>query len=280
MSVPIGSAPLVGRARELALLGGQLATVEVDASAVVLVSGDAGIGKSRLAAEVQAEAGRRGFLALQGHCFETDRNLPYAPILDLLLRSASGDAPEEVATVLGPTVGALLAVVPEAATQFTGVPPAPPLDPEQARRRLCGAFARAVADLAARRPVLLVVEDLHWGDEASLELLLYLLRRLPSRSVLALLTYRSDDPNPALAHTLAELDRARIATEVALPALSVAEMDVMLRAIFRQEQPVRGEFLEAIRELTGGNPFFIEEVLSSLILDGDIFYADGRWDRL
>jgi DNA-binding CsgD family transcriptional regulator len=94
-----------------------------------------------------------------------------------------------------------------------------------------------------------------------------------------LLTYRNDETNSNLTHFLAELDRERLATELALSRLSLSEVDAMLRAIFELARPVRAEFLDALYSLTEGNPFFIEEILKALITTGDIFYVDGVWDR-
>jgi predicted ATPase len=96
-----------------------------------------------------------------------------------------------------------------------------------------------------------------------------------------LITYRSDEVHPNLAHLLAELDRGHLAVEFSLPCLSQAEAEAMLRAIFSQSRPVRAEFLNVIYSLTAGNPFFIEEVLKALIVSGEIFYVEsqGIWNR-
>src|SRR4029079_16990672 len=94
-----------------------------------------------------------------------------------------------------------------------------------------------------------------------------------------LLTYRSDETPPGLAHFLAGLDRERLAVELRLPRLTPADVDAMLRAIFDLPRPVRAEFLEAIYALTEGNPFFIEEVLKALIAAGEIAPGDEGWDR-
>jgi DNA-binding CsgD family transcriptional regulator len=125
----------------------------------------------------------------------------------------------------------------------------------------------------------MVVEDLHWSDDASLEVLLALLRRSMHQPMLLLLTYRNDEASAGLTRLLAELDRERAITELVLRPLTRDEIDGMLRAIFNLAQPVRTEFLDAITALTEGNPFFIEEILKSLIAAGDIVYADGIWNR-
>ena len=127
--------------------------------------------------------------------------------------------------------------------------------------------------------MLLVVEDLHWSDDLSLEFLQYLARGVAPHALAMLLTYRSDEVQPRLRHVLAQLDRERLAQEVTLTPLTREEVGAMLRATFALQRPLRAEFLEAIYSLTEGNPFFVEEVLKSLVAAGQIFYTDGGWER-
>lgn len=279
MSPLAGPTPLIGRERELALLLDCVAAAGAGSGGVILLTGDAGMGKSRLVAEATTDAARRGFVVLRGSCFEPDRTLLYAPLLDLLHGLTAGQTSAEAARRLGSAADTLLALLPEYTPGAGRIGRGRAPDPEQAQRLVAQAFVRLVADLAAVWPVLIVVEDLHWCDEASLELFLVLARRLAVLPALLLLTYRSDEEHPAPVHFMAELERARLATEVLLSPLTVAEVETMLRAIFAQARPVREAFVAAIHALTGGNPFFIEEVLKSLIAVGDIFYAAGRWDR-
>ncbi|MFN8540529.1 MAG: AAA family ATPase [Thermomicrobiales bacterium] len=278
MSPPVGPTPLIGRGRELAAILARLAAAGGGAGGAMVLAGEAGMGKSRLVAEVLADAARRGFALLRGSCFEPDRTLPYAPLLDLLRGIVAGQSPAEATPRLGPGAQTLLALLPEFAPSVPDRPTTAP-DPEQDKQLILQAFARLVADRAAARPVLIVVEDIHWSDEASLDLFLAFARRIATQPVLLLLTQRSDEEHPALAHFLAELDRARLAAEVRLSPLSEAEVEALVRAIFAQDRPVRAEFVAAIHTLTEGNPFFIEEVLKALLASGDIFFAEGRWDR-
>jgi predicted ATPase len=113
----------------------------------------------------------------------------------------------------------------------------------------------------------------HWCDDLSLELLLHLARAIASQSVLLLLTYRSDETSPPLNRLLVHLDHERLAYELPLQSLPPAAVDSMIRSIFDQTHPISREFLDAIYSLTEGNPFFVEEVLKSLVVVDDIFYA-------
>ena len=162
---------------------------------------------------------------------------------------------------------------------LTVLPPLPSLDPEQEKRRLFTALTHVFLSQAAEQPLLLVVEDLHWSDDTSLELLQYVARRCATQPLLVLLTYRSDEVRPTLSHWLAELDREHLGQEVALNRLTRSETGAMLQSIFDLGRPVQAAFLDAIYTLTEGNPFFIEEILKSLIAAGEISYTDGVWDR-
>ncbi len=132
---------------------------------------------------------------------------------------------------------------------------------------------------ATRQPLLFIIEDLHWSDETSLELLLYLARCCRDLPVLFVLTYRSDEVSPELRHSLVEFDREHLAQDFSLQRLDRAGVDAMLQAIFAMHQAKHTGLLESIYLLTEGNPFFIEEVLKSLIATGEITDREGVWER-
>ncbi|MGH2557879.1 MAG: ATP-binding protein, partial [Thermomicrobiales bacterium] len=261
---------LIGRDAERAALRQAIAAALGGGGQTVVIGGEAGIGKSRLVVEAKAVAAARGFRVVQGACFQPDVTCPYAPILDLLRAYATADD-------LGPEASALHPLLPDLAP-LPATPP-PPLDPEQERRRLFAALVRVVLRLAERQPLLVVVEDLHWSDDVSLEWLHLLMRRGRSHPLLLLLTYRVDEPHPSLRHWLATLDRARLAQEIILAPLVADEVATMLQAIFALEQPAHAAFRDAIYDLSGGNPFAVEELLTSLVASGEIVYARGAWTR-
>ena len=183
---------------------------------------------------------------------------------------------------MGPFARELAPLLPDVVHLFpdlTVLPPLPSLDPEQEKRRLFVALTHVFLSQAAEQPLLLVVEDVHWSDDASLEFLQYFARRCATQPLLVLLTYRSDEVRPTLSHWLAELDREHLGQEVALNRLTRSETGAMLQAIFDLGRPVQSAFLDAIYTLTEGNPFFIEEILKSLIAASEISYTDGVWDR-
>ncbi|HEY8742180.1 MAG TPA: AAA family ATPase, partial [Chloroflexota bacterium] len=276
---------LVGRVAQVDLLLRLAERAWAGRGQTAVIGGEAGIGKSRLVAEVKArlrsrqEARGPAALILQGRCFEPDRVLPYAPLLDLLQSFVASCPPERIATYLGVSAVEVGELLPQL-SDFTPISAStgPAREIEQAMRLYHG-LAQFFFRIAARQPLLLVIEDVQWSDDTSLDFLLYLARRIESLPIFLVLTCRSDVAHAGMARLLAALERERLAIECLLTRLSVDEVDAMVRAIFELGRPVRAEFLEALAGLTEGNPFFVEEILKSLVTTGDIFFAQGAWDR-
>jgi DNA-binding CsgD family transcriptional regulator len=245
---------------------------------VVLISGEAGIGKSRLLASLEPEARARGFFVLRGACFESDRAVPYAPLLDLIRVFALESPRAVVAHCLAPAASELVGFWPELTSALGDVGPPPALDPEQSRRRLHLAVARAIDVLAKTQPVLIAFEDVHWSDEASLDLIRQLARSVSAQRVAIVLTFRVDEVEPPLERLLADFDRARVATDVSLARLAHGDVSTMVREILGARIPGADELTETLHALTDGNPFFVEEVMKGLVTSGDLSRAtDGTW---
>lgn len=284
LTQPVLCPTIVGRRQRLEALDIALREACQSSGRVALLSGEAGIGKSRLAHAARAMAEQREMIVLQGACFEITQPVSYAPLLDLLGGPLDPSTPASLAREIEANTRALIPFLPELAYSLPGsfagaeasetTPTLTALDPASARHRLFRALARYFTILAERRPLLLIVEDLHWGDEGSLEFLLSLARQVATRPILLLLTHRSDEMAPALQRLLAEFDRERCAIELPLAPLTLDETDEMLRAIFRLRRPPRAEFLRRLYDVTEGNPFFIEETLKALASSGAVFYAD------
>jgi DNA-binding CsgD family transcriptional regulator/Flp pilus assembly protein TadD len=279
---PVVCPVLIDRVNDLAALRALIDQAKSGRGQVVLLSGEAGIGKSRLVAEVRTEVLARDFLLVQGSCFPTDRAIPYAPLLDCLRSHLSGHSLALPAPAVQQIAQAFLPLLPDVGHVLPTIPPVSPLpslDPEQEKRRRFETLADFLTAQAVERPVCLIVEDLHWSDDTSLEFLHYLARRCSAHRLLLLLTYRSDEVRPSLRHFLAQLDRERLAQEIPLARLKREGVQAMLRAIFALPHTTRFELVDPIYTLTDGNPFFVEEILTSLISSGEIFYANGRWER-
>jgi len=264
---------IVGRTPYLEMLKQCLEEAQAGHGQALLITGEAGIGKSRLVAQTTTWANQIGLRVFHGNCFESDRVLPYAPIVDLLRAHLRSNSPES----LKPFASELARLVPEIQTHVPNIIPAPALEPAQEKQRYFQTLTNFIESAPAGS--LVIIEDLHWCDDSSLEYLLHFVHRISRLSCLLLLTYRNDELNPSLLHFLADLDHTRLARELTLHRLSREDVEVMIAAIFGQEQPIKPEFAEAIQSLTDGNPFFIEETLKALITSGDIYYGIGGWTR-
>ena len=279
---PVVCPVLIGRSGDLAALRTLVDQVKRGQGQVALMSGEAGIGKSRLIAEGKTYALAQGFRLLQGNCFPGDTSCPYAPLLDLLRTHFADRTETEIATELGPFVREFAQLIPDLVHELPGSAPLPlltPLEPEQEKRRIFEALTRWFTGLAAKQPILLVIEDVHWSDNTSLEWLHYLARRCAAHPLLLLVTYRSEEVHSNLSHWLTQLDRERLTQEFLLARLSRSDIDMMLRAIFAFPHSRKLELPDLLYTLTEGNPFFVEEILKSLIAAGEIFYEDDTWDR-
>jgi predicted ATPase len=251
---------LVGRASQLATLQLLVEQAKRGEGHLILISGEAGIGKSRLVAEVKTSTTSQGFLLLQGNCFPTDVTYPYAPLLDLLRSFFASHPAAPLGTELERLAHDLFPLLPELIPDQTM--PLLPLEPEQEKRRLFAVLANFFLRLSASSPLLLVIEDVHWSDSTSLDFLHMLARRTVSQPLLLLVTYRKDEMRTELSSWLAQLTRERLAHEVRITPLARNEVDKMLSAIFEERHTsfdmrrfLHGELLEALYTLTEGTPF-------------------------
>jgi len=238
----------------------------------VLVAGDAGIGKTALLRSFIAHAQPAREAVLVGECSETASARPFGPFVEIL-RAALATFPRDlVERSLQGHARDLVRLLPERTagqTQSSGTE----------RFQSHESFAMLFADLARSKPLVLVIEDVHFADPATLELLPYLARRLRGDRVLIVMTYRGDDLHRLhpLRPVLAELERSRQTTVVALRPLGASETSRMLQGALGLSQPPTGEFRRALNEVCEGNPFFIEEVLKTLAQRGDLVFRDGGW---
>jgi DNA-binding CsgD family transcriptional regulator/tetratricopeptide (TPR) repeat protein len=267
---------LIGRDAALSAAVNALDRARDAHGSTLLVSGEAGIGKSRLVRDLTTRAQANGFVILQGACFETDRAHPYAPILDLV-RVLSATSPALAAHYFAGAAGELVTLFPELRSIFPDAERHATRDPEEDRRRLFHSFADAIRALARVQPLLLVIEDVHWSDDATLDLMRHLARGIEAERIALVMTYRSDEIGPRLSRLLADFDRARCAADVALRPLGAGQVSAMLQAIFGTQPAFESGFVNALHGLTEGNPFFVEEVLKGLVVGGDLVQTDGTW---
>ena len=272
---------LVGRSRELATVIDAIGrSRESGGREVLLVAGEAGVGKSTLAAAAARAAWEQGAYVLFGHC-EEGLAAPYqffGEAFDHMVRHTPAAV---LADDLGPRAGELARLVPHLAEVLTDLPPPTTTDADTERYLLFAAVVQLVGALAARRPVLLVLDDLHWADEGSLLLLRHLMAAEPVDGLLVLATYRDNelvDAN-ALRDTLGALRRQGSVERIELGGLDGGGVVEYIEAAAGQDLDDDGRRLAAtLSRETDGNPFFVGEVLRHLRETGAIRRgADGRW---
>jgi transcriptional regulator with XRE-family HTH domain/tetratricopeptide (TPR) repeat protein len=263
--------PLLGRDDELAAIVTAIDAVTSGGSDVVLLAGEPGIGKTRLAQEATLHARQRGFLVATGRCYEQQSETPFAPVVEAFGRLYDA-APAAVRAEVAERWPALAPLLPDA------LPPVdlgPSDDPVARLHRAATAFVRALAE---RQPVAVLLDDLHWADRASVDLLTYLARHLTTGRVLLLGTYRDAEVGAAhpvrrLAHSLRREGRSR--------AIGVGRLarDDTARLITHHldDDEVSAELADLVHRHCDGNPFFTVELLGSLVDRGDLSRVDGAW---
>lgn len=261
--------PIIARQRELSLLRSALRRAEHGTAGAVLISGDAGVGKSRLLGELISEAGAVSGeppIVLTGRCLDTGENgLPYLAFAEAL-GQIIGD--ELAAVRARPALGRLLPGLSMPARPGPGpVAPLPTAGPKPehdvGQLQLFEAVVGLLAELTERRTVLLGIEDLHWADSSSRNLLSLLVARLRTQRLLVVATYRSDDLHRRhpLRQTLAELLRLPAVERIELAPLTAAEARELVAAL--AEQPMSERRLATMAERSEGNPFFAEELVAA-----------------
>jgi len=262
---------LVGRAAEVARLLARLDEAAAGQAVVALVSGDAGVGKTRLLTELTRLAGERGFTVLSGHCAELGDSVPYLPLADAL-RDATHPAPGT--RELSPLLDAL-ASRPVLSRLLPDQGEGEPADGDGsglARQRLFGAVLGLLAELADAAPVLLVLEDLHWADRSTRDLLTFLSRVLHRERIAVVGSYRSDDLHRRhpLRPVVAELLRLPAVTAVELGPLDPSAMAEHLTALAGHR--LEAAVLNGIVARADGNAYYAEELLSAAA-DGEALPA-------
>jgi DNA-binding CsgD family transcriptional regulator len=254
----VSSSNFVGRRAELAALEEKWKTSVNDQGAgVVLIAGEAGIGKSRLVAELAARLSEPS-LVLVGQCFDlADRALPFGPIVQVLRTLHRNLDHATLDAIVGPARDELAALLPE-----LGAPPREGIVSAALFEQLLGLFER----LSDRIPTLLVIEDLHWADRSTRELFAYLARSLRCASMVLVGTYRSDDLHRRhpLRALVAELDRSGTVERIDLRPFDLDELRELITSI-RGEEP-SAALVDRTFTRSDGNAFFAEELLT---LDDD-----------
>ena len=278
--------PLVGREQEMTFLRecwrGAVSRacrgMEAGQGRLVLFSGEAGVGKTRLVEEFANRLRWQGVRSLWGRCYEFERVLPYQPIAEALRTILPTLTPAELADLAPWTVAEVARLVPGITEHYPGLgaPASIPSDQEQAR--LFDGVARFLAGLSSHGALLIVLEDLHWASESTLQLIHYLVRHLARARALMVGTLRPEavDQQPPLQALQQQLNREGLCQPLGLSRLSPADVEAMVIEMSGAGEAVV-PLAQRLYQETEGNPFFLIEIVKALFEAGVVHLEGGAW---
>ena len=271
-----GRTPFVGRDAERAALRRHVDEANEGRGRLVVVVGPSGAGKTRLVEEVGTEAQERGLRFLVGRSHESGEHDPYLPLIEVVERVERALTPAAFRDLLGDAAPDVARIVPDLRRRHADLTPAADTPAHQERRQLFVSMREVLARLAATRPLVILLDDLHWADEPSLLLVEHLASQLPTMPVLLVATYSPEELTTArpLHRVLMTLLRRRLATSIPLAAFTGTEVADFLTAIAGSPPP--RALVDTLVATTAGNAFFLDEVTRDLIGSG-LLRDDGSW---
>ena len=271
---------MVGRDTEINTLRRSWSEASLGRGGMVLVSGEPGSGKTRLARELLDYACITGGTMLSGGCYELEAATPYLPFVEALRSWVHASSDDELRAAAGDSGAELARLARELERRIGPFPEGPTLSASEERLRLYDGVARCFFHLAGPSGLLLFIDDLQWADQASLSLLHYLVRLAGRERLLILGCYRDTDLDRS--HPLSEAldlwNRERAAVRVHLGRLGLEGTSAMVTVLLGDEC-ISEEFCAEIHRETDGNPFFIEEVVKTLVNEEQIVCECGEWKR-
>jgi DNA-binding SARP family transcriptional activator/predicted ATPase len=276
-----GQIPLVGREQELGFLADSWQAALRGGCGLLLVSGEAGVGKTRLVQAFADQQRWQGVRVLAGRCYEFERLMPYQPVAEALrslppvvAAAVSAALPEWIIAQVGRLAPELFRQAPA----LSGTASAPQGMQGEAQECLFEGVAQFLAQLAGQAPLLLVLEDLHWATDSTLQLLHYLVRNVTAQPLLIAGTLRTEAIPPA--HPLAtlgrRLERDGIARRLVLSRLSAAAVAALISQLSGEDESAAPLADRLYRE-TEGNPFYLIETIKALFEEGAIRVEGGVW---
>ena len=260
------SALFVGRNTEYGLLIGLIARLAAGTGYTVLIEGEPGIGKSRLLREVARYARAQDWPTLATNCYEIDRAMPYQPVIDLVTRALDRVSDVSLRTLAPVSLAELAALVPEVGERCPDLPQLSNDFPEARQARLSRAADQLIEVSRGGRPLILMVDDIQWADDASAQVFHLLARHAAQRPVLVICAYRDEevDSDERLAQRVESLRRDADARRVPLSRLGYADTERLIAALDEANLGAPG-LAERLHRETEGNPFFLISILQSLI---------------
>ena len=260
---------LVGREQEMTALRGCLSEALGGHGTLVVLEGEAGVGKTRLAVGVLQEAADAGATVISATCQAIEKNLPFAALADTLGRYLYRVPIEALHLLPTASLAQMAQIVPSLYDRIQGLPqPAaePVPTPEENRLRLIDGIVTFLATLARLRPLALFLDDLHWADADTLAVVSRLVQRLDELPLFLLLAYRSDDlpENEALATLLHAIRRQNSGQRLEVNRFGIEHVQRYVDLLMGRENVFGGELARLLFELTQGNPLFVAEMVRDL----------------
>jgi tetratricopeptide (TPR) repeat protein len=275
---PLYRRTFVGRENEVRQLQQAFDAALSGQGGLVMVVGEPGIGKTALCEQLATYVALRGGKALVGHCYEEGSlSLPYLAFVEAMRTYVMAREPDGLRSDLGTGAADVARIISEVRDRVQGVELRPASDPEDDRWRLLQAITSFLRNASTVQPLCIVLEDLHWADRGTLDLLLHVSRNLQGARLLVVGTYRDVEVDRAhpLSGALAELRRSSNFSRVPLRGLTVDEVHRMYEALRGQATPWAQA--EAVHRQTEGNPLFVQEVLRYLVEEGFVVREEGRY---
>src|SRR5947199_4375625 len=267
---------LVGRQRELTALWSRFEQTTAGRLHVTLVAGEPGIGKTSLLHEVAGRAEKVSGLVLRGGASEAEGMPPYLPFLEALGGYIRTAPLEQLRTQADSIAPILATILPELPLRLGELAPSYPLPPEQTRLRLYEAVGMFLSTIAVSRPLLLLLDDLHWADTATLDLLCHVAQHQAVSSLCILGAYRSDElaSRPALERSILNLTRNRQLITLTLQPLHEADVAELITRLLGV--PPDHLLSQRLWKESEGNPFLLEEVVRAWLERGVLTVTPSR----
>ncbi|HYV98484.1 MAG TPA: BREX system ATP-binding domain-containing protein [Gemmatimonadaceae bacterium] len=268
--------PLVGRWAERQALEAALDAASRGRGSVHFVVGEGGIGKTRLVTAVAETASARKFLAVAGRAFPVETGIPYALFSDAMLPTIRSLSPAVLQVLTRGSMAELATLFPPLRSEQQ---PRGTTDDAEIKPRLLDAFGRFLHRLTEREPVLLTLENLHWADPSSLELLHFLARTASGHKLVILCTYDETkrDAHPTLRTIEQSLRSLEVLSAHRLSGLTQTETSELIQRQFGTSADLIADFVTRLHDRTLGNPFFIGETVKTLVASGDLAEDSSRW---
>ena len=269
--------PFVGRREQIASLHRQLDAARGGHGGLAMLVGEPGIGKTRTAEEFCEQARAAGATVLWGRCYEGEWAPPFSPFAEAIKAHVISSEPDALRADCAYGAGIIARIAPALREKLPEVVEAAPLQPDEERYRLLEGVSEFFGAIAARAPLVLVLDDLHWADKGTIAMLQRVARGVKARRMLILGGYRDvelDRQHP-LAAALADLRRETPYERIDLKGLDAGDVGTLVDVIAEQDVP--DALAAAISAETDGNPLFVRLVLVNLVDEGKVRREDGRW---